>query len=61
MVVVAEQVSSIVEEVIAGQSANASAPDISTIALAMQDLAKCAHQHGGLTLTLTLALTLTQP
>jgi hypothetical protein len=40
--VLAEQVSLIVEEVIAGQSANASGADISTIAVAMQDLAKCS-------------------
>ena len=51
-----EQVSSVVEEVIAGQSASQGAPDISTVATGMQDLAKCAHQHGGLTLTLTLTL-----
>ena len=37
-----EQVSSIVEEVIAGQSASQGAPDISTVATGMQDLAKCA-------------------
>ena len=42
VVVLAEQVDSIVAEVIAGQSANASGVDISTIALAMQDLAKCS-------------------
>ena len=37
-----EQVSSIVGEVIAGQSGSASGVDISTIATAMQDLAKCS-------------------
>ena len=37
-----EQVSSIVEEVIAGQSASRGGADISTIATGMQDLAKCA-------------------
>ena len=37
-----EQVSSIVEEVIAGQSASQGAPDISTVATGMQDLAKSA-------------------
>ena len=33
---------SVVEEVIAGQSASQGAPDISTVATGMQDLAKCA-------------------
>ena len=37
-----EQVSSIVDEVIAGQSASQGGADISTIATSMQDLAKCA-------------------
>ena len=37
-----KQVESIVEEVIAGQSASQGAPDISTVATGMQDLAKCA-------------------